>query len=91
MAPPPSSIPNYPPPPFFNRNRKLFLASLALTPIGAYLYLKTQQTDSKNDILRIEEEGRKAWAQAGGAVAKDSVGADGRNFGVQVGRSGGGV
>ncbi|KAF7504527.1 hypothetical protein GJ744_002147 [Endocarpon pusillum] len=101
MAPPqPSSIPNYPPPPFFNRNRRLFLATLTLTPIGAYVYLRSQHNDTKSDILRAEEEGRRAWLQrtrggesnAGGGVGvRKKIGVDGRNFGVRVGRSGGGV
>ncbi|ERF68937.1 hypothetical protein EPUS_08171 [Endocarpon pusillum Z07020] len=102
MAPPqPSSIPNYPPPPFFNRNRRLFLATLTLTPIGAYVYLRSQHNDNKSDILRAEEEGRRAWLQrgrggdsnGGGGVGgeEEKLGVDARNFAVRVGRSGGGV
>jgi hypothetical protein len=40
----------------------------------------------------MEEEGRKAWIQSnGGGGEKDRLVADGRNYGVRVGRSGGGV
>ncbi len=53
----------------------------------------------------MEEEGRKAWLERsggagagagagekeGGAGVGVGMGADGRNYGVQVGRSGGGV
>lgn len=80
-----------------SRNRKLLLLSLTAAPIGAYLYLKARQTDNKNDAVKIEEEGRRAWVQGGGGeVAKgEAVGADGaavgRNYAVRVGRSGGGV
>jgi hypothetical protein len=62
-------------------------------------------------MLKVEEEGRKAWLQsrdsattttttitsptAGVGGGKDgggvAMGNDGRNFGVRVGRSGGGV
>lgn len=65
-----------------------------MTPIGAYIFLKTRQKDSKNDILKIEEEGRKAWLRSevtDSTIEKNRLGADGRNYGVQVGRSGGGV
>ncbi len=50
--------------------------------------------------MKIEEEGRKAWlrreggdSNGGGGVGgeEETMGADGRNFGVRVGRSGGGV
>jgi hypothetical protein len=44
--------------------------------------------------MKMEEEGRKAWIQSnggGGAGEKDRLVADGRNYGVRVGRSGGGV
>jgi hypothetical protein len=42
----------------------------------------------------MEEEGRKAWIQSnggGGGGEKERLVADGRNYGVRVGRSGGGV
>lgn len=52
-------------------------------------------------MRKMEEEGRKAWLQRdgnGGAGAGvgiagegEKLGADGKNFGVRVGRSGGGV
>lgn len=70
-----------------SRNRILLLLTLTTTPLVAYLYLKSRQSDTKTEARRIEEEGRRAWSE------QQKLGHDARerDFAVRVGRSGGGV
>jgi hypothetical protein len=62
-----------------------------VAPVGAYVYLRSRQTANKIDVARTEAEGRKAWLENESGNEKIAVGADGKNYGVPVGRSGGGV
>lgn len=59
-------------------------------PFGAYFYLRSRQAYTKQEMLRLEQEGRDAWIQDGDRQGETAKG-DQESLGVKVGSSSGSI
>jgi hypothetical protein len=92
MSPPTSyqsNIPHNRPPQTISSSRRFLILSLVFFPVMGYTVLRIQENKRIRDVKRVEEEGRENWRRE--EKEKNTLSEMGKDLGVGVERSGGGV